>query len=204
MVLKLSTRIFRIMWCPLMERKIMVASSCVHTDRTVNFAPVSGSAVCENPNPISKPISSPANWKALIIRSIERANSIPYISSPIMTEASEANSSGTGLTFCLITGKSITEKEITIRAFTGVGTPAELKMGSMKRMMLMRSRIDRRMASSEILTLKDNIAGHPARFGMFTITSRKKPVSFPSIQEPKISSARKVMKILGTKVIVIS
>ena len=187
-----------------MERKIIVASNWHHTDRTVNLAPVSGSAVCENPNPISKPISSPANWKALIIRSIERANSVPYISSPIMTETNEAGSSGTGLIFCLITGKSITEKEITIKAFTAVGTPPELKMGSMKRMILMRSRIDRRMERSEILTSKDNIVGHPPRFGMLRITSRKKPVSFPSIQEPKISSARKVMKIFGTKVIVIS
>ena len=187
-----------------MERKIMVASSCDHTDRTVNLAPVCGSAVCANPNPIWKPITSPANWKALIIRSIERANSIPYISSPIMTEANEASSNAGGLIFCLITGKSIMENEITIKAFTAVGTPAELKMGSMKRMMLMRSRIDSRMASSVILMLRDNIVAHPARFGMLRITSRKKPASLPSIQEPKSNSARKVMKIFGTKVIVIS
>jgi hypothetical protein len=51
---------------------------------------------------------------------------------------------------------------------------------------------------------KDNIVGHPEMLGMLMITSRKNPVSFPSIHEPKISSARKVMKILGTKVIVIS
>ena len=104
----------------------------------------------------------------------------------------------------LTTGKSITDKAITVNAFTVLGTPAELNMGSMKRIMLRRSRIDKRMASSEILMSKDNTRGHPTRFGMLRITSRKNPASFPSIQEPKIISPRKVMTIFGTKVIVIS
>jgi hypothetical protein len=56
----------------------------------------------------------------------------------------------------LITGKSIIEIESTIRAFTIDGIPTAVKMGSMKKMKLKRSRIDNRMASSVVLTLKDN------------------------------------------------
>ena len=91
-----------------------------------------------------------------------------------------------------------------VNAFTVEGTPAELNMGSMKRMMLSRSTIVKRMASSLILRLKDNTRGHPVRFGMLKITSRKNPASLESIQEPKISRARKVIVTFGTNVIVIS
>jgi hypothetical protein len=60
--------------------------------------------------------------------------------------------------FCLTTGKSIIEKAITTRAFTAVGMPAALKIGSMKRMTLRRSRIAKRTASSKMLTLNDSTA----------------------------------------------
>ena len=79
---------------------------------------------------------------------------MPYISSPKTTETNEPISSGMGWILLLITGKSIRDKAITVKAFTVEGTPAVLNIGSMKRMMLSRSTIVRRMASSVDIEVK--------------------------------------------------
>jgi hypothetical protein len=54
------------------------------------------------------------------------------------------------------------------------------------------------------IDIKSNHCAQPEILGMLIMTWCKKEVSFVSIQEPKISMAKKVTTILGTKVRVIS